>query len=394
MNNFIFYSPTKFIFGKDSEKKVASLAREYGATKVLLLYGSNSALKSGLLARVKRYLEEDKLAYVELGGVKPNPEDDLVYRGIEMVKDYGVDFIVAMGGGSVIDTAKAIAAGAVYDGDFWDFFAGKSVVKQALPIGTILTISAAGSEASASMVITKKSTMEKRGHGNDLLRPVFSIMNPMLTVTLPKEQTFYGVVDMMAHIMERYFSYTEEVDLTSQMCEAVLNSIISNTQILLESPRDYGARANIMWAGSIAHSDILGVGRDQDWGSHGLAHELSSLYGSAHGATLAVVFPAWLRYAVEHNEDITAIAEFATNVWAVDYEEEEELREIAQKGIVAYLEFLRQLGMPTTLEELGGKEEDIPLLAAKAKKRGHYIQLNQENIEKIYNLTLEKNKIV
>lgn len=393
MNNFIFYSPTKFIFGKDTEKKVADLAKEYGATRVLLLYGGNSALQSGLLARVKRYFEEAKLPYVELGGVKPNPEDDLVYKGIDIVKDYGLDFIVAMGGGSVIDTAKAIAAGAVYDGDFWDFYCGKAVMKQAIPLGTILTIAASGSEGSSRSVITKKSTMEKRGGGGDIVRPVFSILNPMLTMTLPKEQTFYGVMDMMSHILERYFTYTEEVDLTSGMCESVLSSIIMNSQILLQNPRDYGARANLMWAGTMAHSDILGVGRVQDWGSHAMGHVLSSFYGSAHGATLSVVFPAWMRYALEHNEDITALVELAINVWDAPYDEKD-LKKTALNGIKLFLSYLKELDLPITLEELGGKEEDIALLTEKVILRGNYIPLTRESVQEIYHLSLAKNQIV
>lgn len=392
MNNFIYYSPTKFIFGKDSEKKVASLAKEYGATRVLLVYGGNSALQSGLLARVKRYFEEAKLYYIELGGVKANPEDDLVYLGIEKVKDYGIDFIVAMGGGSVIDTAKAIAAGAVYEGDFWDFFSGKATIKQALPLGTILTIAASGSEASCRAVITKKVTMEKRGGGNDMVRPVFSIMNPMLTMTLPKEQTFYGVMDMISHILERYFSYTENVDLTSSMSEAVLNSIINNSLILLEKPKDYGARANLMWAGTMAHSDILGVGREQDWGSHSIGHELSSRYGAAHGATLSVIFPAWLRYTLGHNEDITRLVEFAVNVWGVEYQDDD-IKSVALEGIKAFLTYLEELGLPTTLEQLGGKAEDIEELAKKPKLRGHYIVLTEEVIKEILENTLEMNKL-
>lgn len=392
MNNFIFYSPTKFIFGKDTEKKVGSLAKEYGATRVLLLYGGSSALKSGLLARVKRYLEETELVCIELGGVEPNPTDTIVYQGIEKVRDYGVDFIIAMGGGSVIDAGKAIAAGAVYEGDFWDFYSGKEVMKRAIPLGVILTLSASGSEASSRTVITNTKTMQKRGGGGDAVRPVFSIMNPMLTMTLPKEQTFYGISDMISHVLERYFSYTEDVDLTGAMCEAVLMSIISNAEILLQNPKDYGARANIMWAGTMAHSDILGVGRDQDWGSHSLGHELSAFYGTAHGATLAVVFPAWMRYALKHNEDTTALTELAVNVWGIPWEEGK-MKEIAEEGIRAYLDFLRNVGLPTTLEEIGGKEEDIAILTEKAVLRGQYVRLTRDAIREIYSLTLEKNRL-
>lgn len=392
MDNFIFYSPTKLIFGKETEKKVGSLVKEYGGTRVLLVYGGNSALRSGLLARVKRYLEEAKLYYKELAGVKSNPEDDLVYQGIDMVRDYGIDFIVAMGGGSVIDTAKAIAAGAVYEGDFWDFFGKKEVVKRALPIGCIVTIAAAGSEASSRAVITKKSTMEKRGGGGDAVRPVFSILNPMLTMTLSKEQTFYGIMDMMSHILERYFTDTQNVDLTSSMCESVLTSIIQNSLVLLETPKDYGARANIMWAGTVAHNDILGVGRLQDWGCHSIGHELSSFYGAAHGATLSVVFPAWMRYALKHREDITCLVEFATNVMGVDYNEED-IEGTAREGIIGFVSYLEELGLPTTLEGIGGKEEDIETLMHKPLLRGNYVTLTREAIKEIFEFSLENNKL-
>lgn len=392
MNNFIFYSPTKLIFGKETEKKVASLIKEYGGSRVLLVYGGNSALKSGLLARVKRYLEDEKLYYKELSGIKPNPEDGLVYQGIEMVKDYGLDFIIAMGGGSVIDTAKAIAAGAVYDGDFWDFFSGKEIIRQALPLGCIVTISAAGSEASSRAVITKKKTMEKRGGGGDAVRPVFSILNPMLTMTLSKEQTFYGVMDMMSHILERYFTDTEDVDLTGSMCESVLTSIMDNALILLDTPKDYGARANIMLAGTLAHNDILGVGRLQDWGCHSIGHELSSFYGAAHGATLSVVFPAWMRYALAKREDITCLVEFATNVMGVEYDEND-VESVALAGIISFVDYLKRLGLPTTLEEIGGKEEDIPALMEKPILRGNYIKLTREAIKEILEFTLQNNKL-
>jgi hypothetical protein len=272
------------VFGKGTQEKAGELCRAWGR-KALLHYGGGSAIRSGLLDQVRESLQKAGVAWVELGGVQPNPRDTLVYEGVALCKKENVDVVLAVGGGSVIDSAKAIAMGAKYDGDFWDFYSGKQP-KELLPLGVVLTIPAAGSEASNSTVITKEKGMLKRFCDSDLLRPKFAILNPELTFTLPPFQTACGVADITAHVMERYFTNTRGVDLTDRLCEGLLQSVIRDVRIVLKTPDDYDARANIMWAGVVAHNDILGVGRQQDWASHMIEHELSALYDVAHGAGL------------------------------------------------------------------------------------------------------------
>jgi len=295
MNNFTFYSPTYFVFGKDQENEAGKYVRRFGGNKVLIHYGGGSVVRSGLLDRVKASLQKEGIGFVELGGVKPNPRSGLVYEGIDLCRKEKIDFILAVGGGSTIDSAKAIAAGVVYDGDFWDFYQGKAVTK-ALPIGTILTISAAGSEGSPDTVITHENGMFKRGASGEALRPAFSILNPALTQTLPPYQIACGITDIMAHLFERYFTTTEEVEVTDRMIEGLLLTMIKEAPRVIRDPNNYQAQANIMWAGMMAHNNSCGVGRTQDWASHNIEHELSALYDCAHGAGLAVVFPAWMTY--------------------------------------------------------------------------------------------------
>ena len=270
MDNFTFYSPTKFAFGKGTESQAGSLVKEFGGSKVLLHFGGGSVVKSGLLDRVKNSLTAAGVSFVELGGVQPNPRDDKVYEGIELCKKEGVDFILAVGGGSAIDSAKAIAMGVCHDGDFWDFYSGKAQAAKAVPVGTVLTIAAAGSEGSGDSVITKIDGMLKRGAGAECIRPKFSILNPELTQTLPAYQTACGITDIMAHVFERYFTNTKNVETTDRLCEAVLLSMINEAPKVIKNPNDYEARANIMWAGMVAHNNIVGVGRSQDWNSHGI----------------------------------------------------------------------------------------------------------------------------
>ena len=300
MNNFTFYSPTYFSFGKDAENKTGALVKRFGGSKVLIHYGGGSVVRSGLLDRVKRSLENEGVPYVELGGVKPNPRSGLVYEGIELCRKEQIDFVLAAGGGSVIDSSKAIAAGAVYDGDFWDYYCGKRIEK-ALNIGTILTIAAAGSEGSPDSVITNENGMLKRGASGDAIRPKFSILNPALTQTLPAYQTACGITDIMAHLYERYLTNTPEVEVTDRLIEALLLTMIHEGPRVIEDPDNYDARANIMWAGMMAHNNSCGVGRSQDWNSHNIEHELSALYDCAHGAGLAVTMPAVFRYVMGHN---------------------------------------------------------------------------------------------
>lgn len=390
MNNFTFYGCTKFVFGKDTEKQAGALVKEFGGSKVLLHFGGGSVIKSGLLDRVKKSLEKAKIEYVELGGVHPNPLSDLVYKGIEIVKKENIDFILAVGGGSTIDSSKAIAMGSCYDGDFWDFYAGKANPKKALPVGTILTIAAAGSEGSPDTVITKKEGMIKRGYGNDILRPRFSILNPALTQTLPPYQTACGATDIMAHVCERYFTNTKNVETTDRLCEAVLLAMINETPKVIKNPDDYEARANIMWAGMVAHNNIVGVGRDQDWNSHGIEHELSGMYDCAHGAGLAVIMPAWMTFVYKH--DVMRFAQWATRVWGckMDFSNPEKT---ALEGIAAFKSFLKSIGMPSTLAEVGGKEKDIPQLVKnfglpEGGKTGGFVKLSSDDIAEIYRLAL------
>lgn len=390
MENFTFYSPTKFVFGKDTENQAGAMVNEFGGSKVLLHFGGKSAEKSGLLGRVRQSLTAAGVEYVELGGVHPNPLSDLVYTGIDLCRKNGVDFILAVGGGSVIDSAKAIAMGACYDGDFWDFYSYKVQAKKALPVGTVLTIAAAGSEGSGDSVITKVEGMVKRGYGNECIRPRFSILNPALTQTLPAYQTACGATDIMAHVCERYFTNTKNVETTDRLCEAVLLAMINETPKVIADPNNYEARANIMWAGMVAHNNIVGVGRDQDWNSHGIEHELSGMYDCAHGAGLAVIMPAWMKFVMKH--DVMRFAQFATRVWncKMDFSDPEKT---AREGIAAFRNFLTSIGMPAKLSEVGGKEEDIPQLAKnfglpEGGTTGGFVHLTTKDIEEIYRLAL------
>ena len=391
MNNFKFYSSTEFIFGKNTEKNVATLIKKHGGKKVLVHYGGGSVVKNGLLAQIESCLQNDLIDYVLLGGVQPNPVDTLVYKGIDLCRKEKIDFILAVGGGSVIDSAKAIAAGALYAGDFWNFFEQTVTINRAIPVGTILTIPAAGSEASNSMVITKVSGGLKRGTGSDLIRPVFSIMNPVFTYTLSSFQTACGIADMMAHVMERYFTQTANVDVTDRMCEAILLSIIKEGPIAISEPENYGARSNTMWAGTMAHSGICGVGREEDWGSHKLEHELSALYDVAHGAGLAVMFPAWMEYV--YTSGVDRFVQFAIRVWGIP--ETGDKKEIARKGILATKNFFASIGLPVNFEQLKAGKEDIDKLLDTLKintggKFGAFRELDMEDARQIYLLAAKK----
>lgn len=386
MENFNFYSPTYFKFGKNTETEAGKLIKRFGGTKVLVHYGSGSVISSGLLNRVLASLDAENIPHIELGGVQPNPRSGLVYKGIKLSRTEKVDFVLAVGGGSVIDSAKAIAIGEPYEGDFWDFYSGKRIEKS-LPVATILTIAAAGSEASASSVITNENGMKKRGTLSDLIRPVFSILNPELTMTLPAYQTACGATDMFAHVLERYFTNTRNVEITDRMCEAVMLTIINETPKALSNPNDYDARANIMWAGMVAHNDICGVGREQDWASHQLEHELSALYDVAHGAGLAVIFPAWMKYTMHH--DVMRFAQFAVRIFGcqMDFQYPEKT---AAEGIQRFEKFLKSIGMPVRFGELGAKKEDIPtlidMLNIVNRPVGNFVRLGKEDAVKIYEL--------
>jgi len=387
MDNFNFCSPTEFVFGKDRENECGDLVKKYGGTKVLIHYGSGSAERSGLLSRVEKSLEEKGIGYVKLGGVKPNPRDTLIYEGIELCRKENVDFILSVGGGSCIDSAKGIAIGVLYDGDFWDFYGTGKPVEKALPIGTVLTIAAAGSEGSGASVVTKEDGMLKRDTGSDLLRPKFSVLNPALTQTLPAYQTACGATDIMAHVFERYFTNTKEVEITDRLCEAVLLTMIKETPRAIREPQNYEARANIMWAGTVAHNDIVGVGRSQDWNSHGIEHELSGLYDCAHGAGLAVIMPAWMEFVYKH--DIMRFAQMAVRIWGCEMNFHNP-EETALQGIRCFRSFLHDIGMPINFEELGAKAEDIPVLVEKFGikdgKTGGFVALTADDVTKIYTI--------
>jgi len=385
MINFQFYSPTEFVFGKDCELRVAHLLKKHSATKVLFHYGGGSIKRSGLYDRVVNTLKENNIPYVELGGVVPNPRLSLVNEGIKIVKENHIDFILAVGGGSVMDSAKAIAIGTKYDGDLWDLYTGTKI-KEALPVGVIVTIPASGSEASNSSVITNDKLGLKKGTNSDLIRPKFAIMNPELTYTIPNYHAFAGVVDMMSHIFERYLTNTPDVDLTDLMQEAVLISIMDNAKRLLKDPRDYNARAHIMWAGTIAHNGILGVGRTTDWASHGLEHELSALYDVSHGAGLAVIFPHYMLYTLDH--DVDRYYRLAVNVMKVKPNVNDK-RNVAIKGIRKLQAFYKSLGMPLTFDDIGAKKEDIPQLVKQLEINrgsifGGFVDLTMDDARKIY----------
>ena len=391
MDNFTFYSPTYFVFGKDEEINAGHYVKRFGGSKVLIHFGGGSAQKSGLLDKIRSSLKNEGIRFVELGGVKPNPRDGQVYEGINLCRKENIDFILAVGGGSVIDSAKAIAAGAVYDGDFWDYYEGKTVDK-ALPIGTVLTISAAGSEGSGDSVITKEKGMFKRATTGEALRPKFSILDPALTQTLPAYQTACGITDILAHLYERYLTNTKDVEVTDRMIEALMLTMIKEGPIAVADSNDYQSRANIMWAGMMAHNNSCGVGRSQDWTSHNIEHELSALYDCAHGAGLAVVMPAVFTYNLKH--DVMRFAKVAVRVWGVemDFEHPEVT---ALEGINALRRFLKSIGMPGNFAELGAKEEDIDELAHKCcygdvntGTTGGFVTLNEDDVKAIYRLML------
>ena len=355
----------------------------------MLHYGGGSVIRTGLLQRVRESLASAGIDSVELGGVRPNPRSGLVYEGIALCKEEGIDFILAVGGGSVIDSAKAIAAGCAYDGDFWDFYTGR-VVEKALPVGTVLTISAAGSEGSPDSVITKEEGMFKRGATGEALRPWFSSLNPALTQTLPAYQTACGVTDILAHLYERYLTNTKDVEVTDRMIEALMLAMIQAGPKAVRDSTDYESRANIMWAGMMAHNNSCGVGRTQDWTSHDIEHELSALYDCAHGAGLAVTMPAVFTYNMQH--DVMRFAQIAVRVWGCEMNFAHP-EETAKAGIEALRSFLISIGMPKNLSELGGAEADIEKMAHSAccgngrdGSIGGFVKLTQKDVENIYRL--------
>lgn len=355
MKNFNYYAPTQVAFGRNTESQVAELVKKHGGSKVLIHYGGQSAIRSGLLAKVEQILTEAGIAYVKLGGVKPNPRLSLVRKGIELCKEENVDFLLAVGGGSVIDSCKAISSGRFYQGDVWTLYEHKDHATQYLPIGCILTIPAAGSEMSNGSVITNDEVESwlKKDYCVDEFRCKFAIMNPELTFTLPAWQTACGITDMMMHTMERYFSKDDDMETTDAIAEAILRSCMKEGPLALANPTDYTCRANIMWAGTLAHNDLTGCGTTGDWATHNIEHELSGLFDVSHGAGLAAVWGSWARYT--RNENLPRFARFAHNVMGIDTTNMSDM-EASETGIKAMEQFFRSIGMPTDIHTLVGKD--------------------------------------
>ena len=362
MLNFDFYSPARIVFGRESEERIGELLKPH-AQKVLLHYGGGSIKRSGLYDTVTASLKKSGVAFVELGGVVPNPRLSLVHEGIALCKKENVDLILAVGGGSAIDSAKAIAMGVYYDGDVWEIYEEGKEIEKALPVATILTIPAAGSEASGDTVITNEAKQLKYGYGSPRLRPLLSIMNPELFFTLPKNQIANGVADMMSHVFERYFTNTTHTDLTDGLCETVLRTIMKNAPLVLANPQNYDAWCEVGFGGTVAHNGLVGMGRAQDWACHGMEHELSAIYDVAHGAGLAVLTPAWMQYV--HRDNVNMFVQFSVNVMGVNgsYRDPDA---IIQEGIARLKEFFRKMGLPGTLGELGIDELKLELMAKKA----------------------------
>ena len=392
MFDFKYFTPTKVLFGKNTENKVADLIQEFGGKKVLIHYGGGSVIRSGLMQKVTDKLDTAGIKYVKLGGAVPNPRLSLVYEGIELCKKEGLDFILALGGGSAIDSAKAIGYGVMNDGDVWDLYDYKKQAKACMPLGVILTLAATGSEMSDSSVITKEEGLVKRGYSSDFCRPRFAILNPELTMTLPDYQTACGCTDIMMHTMERYFTNGGNMELTDSMAEALLRTVKENAKILARDPKNYDARAEVMWAGSLSHNGLTGCGNDGgDWMTHKLEHELGGLYDVAHGAGLAAIWGSWARYV--YKDCLPRFKRYAINVMGIAPNAGSD-EEIALKGIEAMEDFYREIKMPTNLRELGvnATDDDLMLMAHKCAVgvnggKGSARFLKEEDMLEIYKMS-------
>ena len=392
MFDFKYFTPTKVLFGKNTENKVADLIQEFGGKKVLIHYGGGSVIRSGLMQKVTDKLDTAGIKYVKLGGAVPNPRLSLVYEGIELCKKEGLDFILALGGGSAIDSAKAIGYGVMNDGDVWDLYDYKKQAKACMPLGVILTLAATGSEMSDSSVITKEEGLVKRGYSSDFCRPRFAILNPELTMTLPDYQTACGCTDIMMHTMERYFTNGGNMELTDSMAEALLRTVKENAKILARDPKNYDARAEVMWAGSLSHNGLTGCGNDGgDWMTHKLEHELGGLYDVAHGAGLAAIWGSWARYV--YKNCLPRFKRYAINVMDIAPNAGSD-EEIALKGIEAMEDFYREIKMPTNLRELGvnATDDDLKLMAHKCAVgvnggKGSARFLKEEDMLEIYKMS-------
>lgn len=386
MENFTFQNATKIIFGKDTVSCIGQEIKRFSNNILFVHYGDAFIKESGLWNCVTDSLTASGVQYVEMTGVKPNPVLSTVRKGIEICQKNGIDFILAVGGGSVIDTAKAIAAGVVYKGDIWDLFLRKDTFKDALPTGVIVTIPATGSESSTGAVITNEQNHSKLDIMDTCLRPAFAILAPELSYTLPPYQTFSGIADMMSHVMERYFTSVLNVDLTDRLCEGTLKAIIRNADILLNDPQNYNARSEIMWAATLAHNDLLATGRVGDWACHAMGMELSALYDSTHGATITVITPAWMKYVYKDNLD--RFAQFAMRVWDIEYDFEAPAR-TAKQGIEKLKNFFSKIGMPVSLQELCVPDDRLEEMSQRVTRNGvigNIMKLSESDVLNIYKL--------
>lgn len=389
MENFTYANKTEIIFGKGTEDSVGKEVKKYG-NKVLFHYGGGSIKRTGLYDTVIDSLKQEGLEVIELGGVQPNPKLNLVKEGIETCFTEGIDFILAVGGGSVIDSAKAIGIGAKYKGDVWDLYTDKATPKEMIPVGVVLTIPAAGSETSGGSVITKEDEQLKKVAFSECMRPEFAILNPELNYTLPPYQTSCGICDMLAHVMERYFTKVDNVELTDRLCEATMKTIIHNAYKILKDPKDYNSRAEILWSGTIAHNDLLGTGRTGDWASHGMEHEISALTDLAHGAGLSIIFPAWMKYVCRSN--VKKFIQFANRVFNIKQNNEPDI-DIALLGIEALEKFFKDLKLPIRLNEIEFDSDLIDTMVNKITNNkkdtiGSFMELNSDDIKKIYELAI------
>ncbi len=391
MQNFTYHNPTAIIFGKDTEREAGKYAVAYGK-KILLHYGGGSIKKIGLYDTVLKSLRDAGAEVYELGGVQPNPRLSLVQEGIALCREKQIDFILAVGGGSAIDSAKAISIGVPYDGDVWDFYSGKAKATKSMPVGAVLTIPAAGSESSDSSVITNEATADKRGYTSQVFIPKFAILNPALTFSLPAYQTACGASDILAHLMERYFTQVTHVDLTDRLLEATMKTVLYYAPLVLKNPTDYDMRAEVMWAGTLAHNNLLNTGRIGDWASHGIEHELSALRDVAHGAGLAIIFPAWMKYCYSANID--RFVQFAVRVFDVELSFDRK-EEIVFEAINRLEAFYKSIGMPIRLPELGFTQQDLPHMAEKCvsfrpnNHIGNFKSLDKNDVLEIYKLAME-----
>lgn len=388
MNSFQFHNPTHIVFGEGSADQIGQLTSKYGKT-ILLVYGSTSIKKSGLYGKTVKHLNEAGIIIHELPNIEPNPRLSTVKKGIELCRTHSIDFILAVGGGSVIDASKAIAAGVPYEGDVWDFFTNKAVIKEALPIGTILTLAATGSEMNGASVVSNWEENLKRAFGSSHTYPKFSILDPTLTYTVPRNQTVNGAVDIMSHVFEQYFSQTKNTPLQERFCESILQTVIENVEIALENPNDAAARANLMWCGTMAlNGGQISVGMANDWASHGIEHEVSAIYDIPHGAGLAVIFPNWMKYV--YQERIDRFVQYAQRVWDIDTTGKTD-QEIALAGIQATRDFFTRIGAEARLADFGIGNDKLGRMAEEAVRYGaigSFKRLEKQDVKAILELSL------